>query len=264
MPISDKSQPLTTDVSTTESDEERMRRALADLGGEGQRARFTPSRPVAAGLGTPPAGLQPGQSGPRPRAAELGQPAPKWSQPNRPQLSSSSLQGGSGPRRNRFAGSADVPVVHLPLGPGRERGRSEPVALPEHQAATARPVVDDRPLREAQAKLDTVCSQLGLAELKLKDALELIRRQDADIAALQATVNAHQAELAATAAARAAPPSDRVDPLAASAREAMPNGQTTRKNPVGRPRGPAKTADAAARRKPAREPKPVKWWIKSS
>ncbi len=253
LPTSDKSQPL-AELSTTESDEERMRRALADLGGEHQRARFSPPRPVAAGA---PAASQPGHSGPRSRA-EPG-PAAKWSQPARPQLSSSGLQNGSGPRRNRFAGSADVPVVHLPLGPGRERGRSEPVAPPDHQAAPARPATDDRPLREAHAKLDAVCSQLGLAELKLKDALELIRRQEVDIAALQATIGAQQTELVA-AAARAG---DRDDQPAAPSPEALPEGQALRKNPVGRPRGPAKIADAA-RRKPAREPKPVKWWIKSS
>ncbi len=260
MPISDKSQPLATDASTTESDEERMRRALADLGGDNHRARFAPPRPVAAGSPAAPAAAQPGHSGPRSRA-EPGQAAPKWSPPARPQLSSSGLQSGSGPRRNRFAGSADVPVVHLPLGPGRERGRSEPAAAPDLQAAPARPQADDRPLREAQAKLDAVCSQLGLAELKLKDALDLIRRQEVDIAALQATIGAQQAELAAVA--RAAP-GGRDDQAAAPLHEAMPDGPAVKKNPVGRPRGPARTADAAARRKPLREPKPVKWWIKSS
>lgn len=190
---------------------------------------------------------------------------PKWNQPARPQLSSG-LQGSSGPRRNRFAGSADVPVVHLPLGPGRERGRSEPVALPDHQAAApARPPADDRLLRESQAKLDAVCSQLGLAELKLKDALELIRRYEADIAALQATVSAQQAELAATSAAlAAAAPSERGERPDKPSHEAVPDVQAIRKNPVGRPRGPAKTVDDATRRKPAREPKPVKWWIRSS
>ncbi len=236
-----------------------MRRALADLGGEG-RARFAPSRPAAGGLSAAPASAQPGQAASRPRVADAGQSAPKWNQ-GRPQLSSSGPQGGAGPRRNRFAGSADVPVVHLPLGPGRERGRSEPAALPDLQPAPARAPADERPLREAQAKLDAVCSQLGLAELKLKDALETIRRQEVDTAALQATIATQQAELATLAAA--APAGSRDEPPAAP-REAVADGQIVRKNPVGRPRGPAKTADAAARRKPACEPKPVKWWIKSS
>ena len=107
-------------------------------------------------------------------------------------------------------------------------------------------MVDERPLREAQSKLDAVCSQLGLAELKLKDALEVIRRQEADIAALQATVLAQQSERATGSIAQD-------DQTPASPEE---------KKSVGRPRGSAKTTDAARPSKPMREPKPVKWWIK--
>lgn len=204
-----------------------MRRALNDLGMDAQRGRPAPSPSARPAASTP---LAAGQQNAR--------------------AQSNAQHGGIGPRRNRFAASADVPVVHLPLGRGVGRtgrpagpdplaGLGELAAAPE--AAPRAP--DDHALREVQDRLDRLQAHLHNTQLKLDEALAALQARDTEIAVLQARLEAPPDPQPIPE-----PPPAPAQP-AQSARTARLSRDTPR-------------AEKVARVKPGREPKPVRWWIK--
>ncbi len=200
-----------------------MRRALDDLGVNDQR----PSRAAPPSLSPrQPAALSSGTShnGARPQGA---QPA------------------GSAARRNRFAGSADVPVVHLSLGRGLGRsGRSgvqDPLGGLGETAPAAdtplRPPADDRVVRDMQTRLDSLQTHLHHTQMALEEAQVTLQQRDDELAALKASMQA---------------PSARQHTDNVFAPEAVSSLPETK---------PARIA-RSQRPKVVREPKPVRWWIK--
>ena len=197
---------------------------------------------------------------------------------------SSSDRSTSNGHRHRFVQDGEVPVVlakHTSQGgtpSGVARGGNVPSPTNRVAALTAELSAEhmareraERALQQALASVRDLQTKLAHAELARTEALDAARSEQETLAALQAVNREHEeratAELAAEREARVAAETTLQSALAALEFAELRGIQAVSEAT------PKRTAKAAAQRtdtvrksatpRSLREPKPVKWWIRS-
>ncbi len=163
--------------------------------------------------------------------------------------------------KRRFVADGEVPVdvVHRPQPPGSAANRAEAA---EHALGIEREAREraERALAEAQTKLRDLQTKIGHAELAAAEAHASVAAERQEVAGLRAALES--AEERASVAAEAA--EEAIQRLRTAREEMAAERESRRTMRAAQPK-----AVKAARGKqervtpPAREQRPVKWWLSS-